>query len=275
MRRTRAAIALTITVLVGYELLRGLLMPEATRAGGNLVVAGILYLLARWANATHEELGLSRWGTGLMVGMLALVAVSAVLALAALVPLTRNAFEEASVPPGIALPLLAEVLVVIPLGTVVVEEFAFRGSLFALLRRGHSTVVAVIASSFLFGLWHVIPSVWNAGTAGPEAALAASGLSQTTAVIVLATTAAGSVFCWLRLRSGSLARTLPGPRGNELGLDRHRVGRHAVGTGTSHLHPATRRPRHPFEETRARRVAEPERGIEPLTSSLPWRRSAD
>ena len=271
MRRTREAIALTITVLVGYELLRGLLMPEVTRAGGNLVVAGILYLLARWANATHEELGLSRWVTGLMVGMLALVAVSAVLALAALVPLTRNAFEEASVSPGIA-----SVAGGGPRGHparhrrgrgVRVPWKPLRPPPTRPLdgRRGDRIVVPVRAVAR-------DPIDLECRDRGPEAALAASGLSQTTAMIVLATTAAGSVFCWLRLRSGSLLAPFLAHVGTN-SVSTAIAWAVTGSTGTSNLHPR-RRPRHPSRKPE-RGGQEPERGIEPLTSSLPWRRSAD
>lgn len=203
MTRTRAAIALTLVALLGYQLLRTFALPNSMHLASNLVATAGLYLIARWARASDEELGLTRWRKGLMVGSVAFIVISAVLVVAAIIPATRDVLEDAPEPSGVG-SLLFEILVAIPLGTVVLEEFAFRGSLLALPLRERSTVVAVLASSFLFGLWHLIPPVADASAGGPEAALVASGWSTTTPVIVLVTTGAGVGFCWLRLRSGSL-----------------------------------------------------------------------
>ena len=66
---------------------------------------------------------------------------------------------------------------------------------------------AVIASSILFGLWHVLSSLHlaqdNEAVASP---LGSGSLGQVVGVVgsVLVTTVAGLLFCWLRLRSGSL-----------------------------------------------------------------------
>jgi membrane protease YdiL (CAAX protease family) len=199
--RTRTAIVLTIAVLWGTECLRTFVLPASTHLAVNLLAAGGVYAIARWARATDAELGLVRWGPGLRLGLLALALVAVTVAVGALLPATREVFERASRPDGTGA-LLVEVLVSIPLGTVVLEELAFRGSLLALLRRETSARAAVAGSSVLFALWHVIPSVWSrAGST--DAALESAGVSSLPLVLV-ATFVAGLVFCWLRLRSGSL-----------------------------------------------------------------------
>src|SRR4029450_97218 len=98
------------------------------------------------------------------------------------------------------------VLVVVPLGTVVPEELAFRGVLLALLGRRHDARTATLVSSALFGLWHVLASLGGgaanatiAGAVGGDAA----GTTVRVVVTVLFTSLAGVVLCWLRLRSGS------------------------------------------------------------------------
>jgi uncharacterized protein len=102
---------------------------------------------------------------------------------------------------------LRAVLVVIPLGTVLPEELAFRGVLLALLGRRYGVRAGTLLSSGLFGLWHVLPSlgggVANATIAGVVGADAA-GSAVRVVVTVLFTSLAGMVLCWLRLRSGSL-----------------------------------------------------------------------
>jgi membrane protease YdiL (CAAX protease family) len=93
-------------------------------------------------------------------------------------------------------------LVRIPLGTAVFEEFAFRGVLLALLARRWSIRTAVVASSVLFGLWHIRPTLSAVGINDPTA----GGMTVAAAVTgaVVATAAAGALFCALRLRADSL-----------------------------------------------------------------------
>ena len=102
---------------------------------------------------------------------------------------------------------LLSVFVVIPLGTVVPEEFAFRGVLWGLLRRRSGRWAATLVSSALFGLWHVAPAL-----AGGPANEAVSGVIGGGAIgvilrvggTVLFTGAAGVLLCELRARSDSL-----------------------------------------------------------------------
>ncbi len=95
----------------------------------------------------------------------------------------------------------------IPVGTVLLEEVAFRGVLWGLLRRAYGTATATIVSSLLFGLWHALPSL---GLASDNQAITQTiGTGRSAQVVtVLGTMAftagAGVVFCELRRRSGSL-----------------------------------------------------------------------
>ena len=155
-----------------------------------------------------DELGLARgtWGRGARYGLAAAGLVLVVVAVAAALPLTRNAFVDDRYDQGIGHALLVA-LVAVPLRTVIPEELAFRGVLLASLRRAYGTRVAVIASSVLFGLWHVSSSLnlatENKAVGGPLGTGTAGQLLGV-AGAVLVTTGAGVVFCWLRLRSGSL-----------------------------------------------------------------------
>jgi membrane protease YdiL (CAAX protease family) len=98
--------------------------------------------------------------------------------------------------------LAGQVLVRIPLGTVLWEEVAFRGVLLAALGRLLSLRGAIGVSAVLFGLWHVRPALGALAADG----LAAGPLARTGAVVLacLGTAAAGVPFAELRLRSGSL-----------------------------------------------------------------------
>jgi membrane protease YdiL (CAAX protease family) len=163
---------------------------------------------ARARGVTWAELGLARstWGRGAAYGLAVAGLVLVVVAVVAAMPWTRSAFTDDRYDYGIG-HALAVALVYIPLRTVIAEELVFRGVLLAALVRLRGTRKAVIASSILFGLWHVLSSLHlaqdNEAVASP---LGSGSLGQVVGVLgsVLVTTVAGLLFCWLRLRSGSL-----------------------------------------------------------------------
>jgi membrane protease YdiL (CAAX protease family) len=99
-----------------------------------------------------------------------------------------------------------QVVVRIPLGTVVLEEVAFRGVLLGLITRRAGLRAGVVWSSALFGLWHVLPSMGLDGV-NPVADGVFDGSTGAVLAVVAAvvgTGLAGLVFTFLRLRSGSL-----------------------------------------------------------------------
>ncbi len=195
-----ATVALVLVALAAHNLVGNLVLPPALYVPINLAVAVLLLGVARASGASWPELGLDRssFGRGAAVGAAALLFVTVVLVVAALVPATQALFEDQRAARVTGAAVAYQALVRIPLGTVVLEEIAFRGVLLALLRRATSTGVAVAWSSATFGLWHVVPTV----EALRANRLAPSVLAIAAAVVI--TAAAGAVFCWLRLRSGSL-----------------------------------------------------------------------
>jgi membrane protease YdiL (CAAX protease family) len=194
------AVGVVVAVLAGYNVLGNLALPAAWYVPANLALAAGLLGLARAVGVSWTELGLGRsnLARGVAFGALAFGVVAVALVVAALVPATRPLFDDARAADVTGAALAYHTLIRIPLGTVVLEETAFRGVLLALLWRVTSVGRAVAWSSALFGLWHVVPTI---------EALHANGLTPTIPVVsaaVVATAAAGVVFCWLRLRSGSL-----------------------------------------------------------------------
>jgi membrane protease YdiL (CAAX protease family) len=198
------AVGLVLAVLV-----TGLLVDQAVpgaHVAVGLGLAACLLAIARAARLNAADLGLarSRWPSGLRWGAAAAAVVAAAYALALLVPPVRQALPDDG---GVGRAALLDALVVVPLGTVLPEELAFRGLLLALLGRGRGVRAATLVSSGLFGLWHVLPSlgggVANAAIAGAVGGDAAGTLLRV-AVTVCFTFAAGVVLCALRLRSGSL-----------------------------------------------------------------------
>jgi len=190
-----AALAIAVAVLTIHNL--GVeRVPSALYVPACLGTAGILLGLAGWAGIGVGEVGVS--AAGLDTGVGAGVAVAVLIGVAALLPITRPLFADRRMA-GVGWSGTAyRALVRSPLGTVVVEEVAFRGVLPALLDRLVPLAGAVVVSCVLFGLWHVVPM---------RATLATNRLPVrpvTIAAAVAASSIAGAGLCWLRLSAGGL-----------------------------------------------------------------------
>lgn len=180
--------------------------------GGAHLVAGLalvalLALIAIASRLTAAELGLARptWVRGVQWGGTAAVLVAAGYATAAVIPSLSDAVSEPT--PTSWAAVLRAVLIVVPVGTVIPEELAFRGVLWGLLKRRRSELTATWVSSGLFGLWHVLPSLGGGAANGVVVGIVgdgAGGVAVRVVGTVLFTAAAGVVFCWLRARSDSL-----------------------------------------------------------------------
>ena len=172
------------------------------------VVAGLLVAFSRWRGLTWSDLGLSRrtWVKGAVYAAAAVVGVAIVYAVAAMVPLTRMAFEDVryALPPPKA---LFAAFVVIPVGTVLVEEIAFRGVLLGLVTRHRGHRWGFSLSSVAFGAWHILPSLGLTQANAAMHAVAGTGSGAQAGGVLAAvvfTSTAGALLSELRRRSGSI-----------------------------------------------------------------------
>jgi membrane protease YdiL (CAAX protease family) len=200
------AVVVTVVILVIVNVV-DVRVPHASLVAGPGCAAALLGL-ARLAGLSWAELGLGpgTWRRGITWAGAVIGIVAVVLAVGAALPLTRDAFRDSRYHLSAADALLTA-FVLIPVGTVLLEEVAFRGVLWGLLRRIGGTTVATAASSALFGLWHILPSLGLA--TDNEAIGSAVGQGRSAQVIavlgsVLFTAGSGVVFCELRRRSGSI-----------------------------------------------------------------------
>ncbi|WP_338887513.1 CPBP family intramembrane glutamic endopeptidase [Rhodococcus sovatensis] len=171
------------------------------------IAAMVLVALTRRRGLGWAELGLSpkQWKTGSIYALAAVGLVVTVVAIGALLPITRP-FFMADRYATVSAALVAS-MIVIPLQTVIPEELAFRGVLHGTLGRIYGARGVFAAGSLLFGLWHIASSLGlTAGNVGLSNFLGGGLFGQIVGIVaaVLATAAAGLVFTWLRNRSGSL-----------------------------------------------------------------------
>lgn len=196
-----------VAALVALNLARHLLPGDTLWLG--VAAALVLLGLARCSRLTWQQLGLGRDRLlpGAAWGAAAALVVAAVYLVAVLLPLTRPAFLDSRYELSTS-QALWRALVVIPLGTVLVEEIAFRSVLWGVLARHLSATRVLVVSSSLFGLWHVLPALsFGTSNSATSGAVASGGLVATLLVVtgtVLFTALAGAVVGELRRRSDSV-----------------------------------------------------------------------
>jgi membrane protease YdiL (CAAX protease family) len=198
------AVGLVLAVLVAARVVDRAVPGSHVAVGLGLAACLVVIARAGWFAAADLGLARSTWPAGLRWGAAAAALVGAAYALAYLIAPVREVLPDGDSDIGRA--AMWAVLVVIPLGTVLPEELAFRGRLLPLLERGHGVAAATVASSGLFGLWHVVGSL---GGGAANAAMAdvvgadPAGMMLRVDVTVAFTALAGVVLCWLRLRAAA------------------------------------------------------------------------
>ncbi len=209
--RSDAALALTLVVLAGSNVMTNVVLPSQWYVPWNLSVALVLIAIARSVGGrSAAALGLRRSSLvdGLRWGGAIGGAIACVLVAASIVPATSGWFADDVGRIGGG-ELALRLLVTIPLGTVLMEEVAFRGCLPALLdaRSGAAPWRTVALSSALFGLWHVLPSRQLGERNETMGSVVGDGIGRwaPVAVAVVATTIAGAGLWWLRRRADSVA----------------------------------------------------------------------
>ncbi|GII75588.1 hypothetical protein Sru01_05700 [Sphaerisporangium rufum] len=192
--------------------------------------AAALAGLGRRAGLSWAEMGFTRPGPGARLGGALAAAVAACYGAGVLLPGTRRLFLDERTLGLSRARLLEEALVQVPLGTVLLEETAFRGVLPALLARRCGPAGAAAGAAALFGLWHVLPAL-DLAAANP----ALGGPARRGWVVagsVAATVPAGLLFHALRARGGLLAPALTHLATNMLGHPAARAARRLSAGGS-------------------------------------------
>ena len=199
--------AAVIVVILVFNLLNNWLLATAT-AFIRPIELLLLVVLARSFGLTLADVGLARttWKRGLRWAGAAIGGVAVAFSVALALPLTRVAFLDRRAEMGVGSAVL-EAAVPVFVGTVLLEEFAFRGVLWAMVHRVRGPTYATAISSVAFGLWHVLPALGLHADNRAIGDLAGDRPGAVLAVVVLGVTSAtlvGVLLCELRRRSGSL-----------------------------------------------------------------------
>ena len=205
-RRTgRADLAAIVTLLVGMTLAKAFLLEGPVAELAQLIGAAVAVAGARRRRYTWEELGLARRSvsSGLGGGALTAIVAATGVVIVGLVPTTRGYFEDDRFLDLSVVEAGYEIAIRIPVVTAFTEEVLFRSVLLAVLVVNWSSNRAVMVSSLLFGLWHVLPELNDLTGNETTDNFAAWGVFGVVGTVA-ATGAAGVVFACLRLRSGGV-----------------------------------------------------------------------
>jgi membrane protease YdiL (CAAX protease family) len=180
-----------------------LAVPQRFHLGTHLAAAAGAVAAALAAGATIDDLGLrpDRIPHGLRRGAVSVVGIAAVIGLGAALPRTRQWFDDERVLDVTVGEALFRGLVEIPIGTAVYEEVVFRGVVFGLALRRLPPLPAALATSALFGLWHVLPSLRDRER---NPATRQQHPAAVTTATVVNTAAVGLTLAWQRLRTNSV-----------------------------------------------------------------------
>ena len=206
-RRRAVAFAASTTFLLGVW--NNVVVPRLPRypasyVPGNLAATALLLMAARAEGMSWQELGFDprRLREGVRWGGPCSAAVAAAYALGLTVPAVRPLLADARVAGADGGEIASQVLIRIPLGTVLWEETAFRGVLLAALLRVLPPRTAIGPSAAVFGIWHIRPTLSAAAANDLAAGLPGRAVAALSGCAGAAT--AGVLFTGLRLASGSL-----------------------------------------------------------------------
>lgn len=207
-RRRWMALGVVVVLLLISNIVANRVLPAPAYVPWNLGMAVLILVVSHYGGAgpVAVGLGIRHWHRPVGVGLALAAGISLIYAIGMVLPATRDAFLDSRVGSASTGQMLYQVLVRIPLGTVLLEEVAFRGVLPALM--GASPAIRwrwgpVLGASFLFGIWHILPSIGIAS--GNRAVAEALGGDQVLATVlaVLSMVAAGVLMCALtRLGKG-------------------------------------------------------------------------
>ncbi len=208
-RRWRNATAGVGVVLVVANLMSNRVLPAWAYMPWNAAVAVAIIVLALKATS-NEQLGFTAWRRGAAWGTVLLVLTIGVLALGIIMPAFNDLYHDRRVSSGTAT-WLYQAFIRIPVGTVLLEEVAFRAVLPGLFMMRWGVLRGCIAASLCFGLWHVLPAL-TLNEVNPVATrlfgTGAGGVAIAVVFAVCSTAIVGMWFCWIRLRSGSVLATM-------------------------------------------------------------------
>jgi membrane protease YdiL (CAAX protease family) len=198
-----------IILILLYSTVLERAVPERFHLYLNIAIAGVAILLGLSFGLNFEQMGLAfnKILPGIFIALTAVGAIVLGTSIIATIPFLRRFFLSDDLAHASGKLITYEATVRVPFGTALIEEVLFRGVLLGLLLQHNSTIIAIIISSIIFGLWHILPTISmleeNKILAKASKDLASRKYGSVIGVVLI-TTSAGFIFAWLRIISNSI-----------------------------------------------------------------------
>jgi len=194
-------ILLVLAFMVVYNVTAHNLLRDNHQLGFALAMTALVLLIGYNAiGLTSSDFGFSNPLKGFLIGGFFALFLSLLIVFGSKFKKTKSFFSDTRVLNIKPQKLLRKTLIDIPFATVLFEELLFRGLILGFLLTQTTQLYALIGSSVLFGIWHILPALDFAKTNDK-----AKGFPLLTIVgTVIFTGLTGMVFGWLRIESGSI-----------------------------------------------------------------------
>lgn len=194
-------IILVLYLMVFYNLIAHKVLHDKHQLAFSVFMSAVIIVVGlRYLNLSFEDLGFNNFLYGFLIGGLFSIILALLITLGSNIKFTKSFFEDSRVLGVKPKRMLKKTLIDIPITTVFFEEILFRGLLLGYFLTKTGTLNAVMFSSLLFGIWHILPALNYAKTNSK-----AKGLPILTVMgTVLFTSLAGLFFSFLRVISGSI-----------------------------------------------------------------------
>ena len=201
-------ISLIVLILL-YGTVLARLVPRRFHIILNLGIAFTAILLGLGFGLTPREMGISIYtiAYGIVIAAGASVVIAVGTMLIALIPFLRKFFLGDNLSKASGKLIAFEAAIRIPFSTALIEEVLFRGVLLGLLLTNYPTMLALLYSAIVFGLWHIFPTIATLEQNDVTAAAIQRKKRRKYAGIigtVTITTVAGMIFGYLRILANSI-----------------------------------------------------------------------
>ena len=159
-------LVVVIVAIVVINIVNNRLAPQSHYLLWSFASSVVLIAIGLLDGNSFTDMGLGWWFylSGFIWAATSIGVVTAFYVVVSLFKKTRQAFRDDSIGSLSAGKLAFQALVEVPFGTVLLEEIAFRAVLFSMLARRFGVVWAIVISSIMFGIWHVLPSIGDTRT---------------------------------------------------------------------------------------------------------------
>ena len=198
-----------IVLILLYGTVLAKLVPRKFHMILNLGIAITAITLGFGFGLTPRDMGISVYTitSGILIAAAASLVIAIMTLIIAIIPPLRKYFLGDNLSSASGRLIAFEAGIRIPFSTALIEEVLFRGVLLGLLLIHYPTLIALLYSSAIFGLWHIFPTIKTLEQTDATARAVQTKKHRMYGGVVATvtiTSVAGLLFGYLRILAGSI-----------------------------------------------------------------------